>query len=464
MKKFDLHIHTKQTFQDNNGFVFSLDILKQYVEDRKIDCIAITNHNTFDLTQFIEIKQALLGISTVLPGIEINVGQNAGHLLCISDEANCSSFAEVCSAVSAKINSAHDSLDFDELKSIFGSLSNYLWIPHSSKPPHVDKAFLDQMRKFICCGEVQNVKDFKYYYKDKNKPTPLLFSDLRPQYDIEVFPNRQTYIDINEISIASLNFVLRDKTKVALSKKEGNERFEIISGLEVSTGLNVILGDRSSGKTFTLDEIFHNNERVKYIEQFSLLEKDPKKSEKEFESSLSNDLIDFRKMYLAEFEKVVDDVNSISLEENEKKLDEFLESLLKCASEVERQDVFSKCSLWSEEAFYTENNESLKKLINAVIALLETTDYRDTVEKHIERKTLVALLESLIGIFRQKSEDMNKKNIVNSIVSDIKKELNINTAATNVSEFSITDYLLNKKKISVFEDIALWVIITITFF
>lgn len=455
MKKFDLHIHTKQTFQDSNGFVFSLDTLRQYVEDRKIDCIAITNHNIFDSSQFKEIQQALLGICVVLPGIEINVGQNAGHLLCIADEANYIDFAEKCNAVSAKINSVKDSLNIGDLKSIFGSLSNYLWIPHSSKKPHVDKAFIDQLQQYIFCGEVQNVKDFKYYYKDKNKPTPLLFSDFRPQYSIDVFPNRQTYIDINEINIASLNYVLRDKTKVALSKKEGNERFEIINGLEISTGLNVILGDRSSGKTFTLDKIFQNNERVKYIEQFSLLEKDPKKSEKEFESSLSNDLIDFRKEYLAEFGKVVDDVSNISLEENERTLDEYLESLLKCASEIERQDVFSKCSLWSEENFYIENHENLKKLINAVIALLDTTDYRDTIEKHIEKQALIELLESLICIFRQKYEDTSKKIIVNSLISNIKNELNINTAATNVSDFSITDYLLNKRKISAFEEIAL---------
>ena len=55
MKKLDLHIHTKKTISDVNSFEFSLNKLKQYVNEMKIDAIAITNHNIFDLTQYLEI-------------------------------------------------------------------------------------------------------------------------------------------------------------------------------------------------------------------------------------------------------------------------------------------------------------------------------------------------------------------------------------------------------------------------
>ena len=58
MKKFDLHIHTLSTISDVS-FTFSMEILEQYVKERKIDAIAITNHNMFDLAQYREIALKL---------------------------------------------------------------------------------------------------------------------------------------------------------------------------------------------------------------------------------------------------------------------------------------------------------------------------------------------------------------------------------------------------------------------
>lgn len=70
MKKIDLHIHTVPTISDAH-FTFSLDKLKVYVNTMEIDCIAITNHNQFDKSQF-ETISSELGITT-LPGIEIDL-------------------------------------------------------------------------------------------------------------------------------------------------------------------------------------------------------------------------------------------------------------------------------------------------------------------------------------------------------------------------------------------------------
>ena len=82
MKKFDLHIHTVST-QSDAPFTFSMEKLKQYVVERQIDAIAITNHNIFDLAQYKAIVSELSNI-VVFPGIEINIGHNAGHLIAIA--------------------------------------------------------------------------------------------------------------------------------------------------------------------------------------------------------------------------------------------------------------------------------------------------------------------------------------------------------------------------------------------
>ncbi|TOR21591.1 hypothetical protein CGG78_24620, partial [Vibrio parahaemolyticus] len=67
---------------------------------------------------------------------------------------------------------------------------------------------------------------------------------------------------------------------------EGNRFFQVLdNGLEISTGLNVLLGQRSSGKSHTLNEIFNysENEKIKYIKQFELLERSDSDDESKFE-------------------------------------------------------------------------------------------------------------------------------------------------------------------------------------
>ena len=58
MKKFDLHIHTLSTISDVS-FTFSMEMLEQYVKERKIDAIAITNHNMFDNGQYESLRLLL---------------------------------------------------------------------------------------------------------------------------------------------------------------------------------------------------------------------------------------------------------------------------------------------------------------------------------------------------------------------------------------------------------------------
>ncbi len=82
MKKCDFHIHTVSTISDAD-FVFSLDVLKGYVEKMALDVIAITNHNLFDMGNYMTIKESLSPNVEVLPGIEVNL--EGGHILVISN-------------------------------------------------------------------------------------------------------------------------------------------------------------------------------------------------------------------------------------------------------------------------------------------------------------------------------------------------------------------------------------------
>ena len=69
MKRCDLHIHTVPSISDRS-FLYDKEVLIDYVSKTGLDVIAITNHNLFDYSQFLDIKDSLPN-TIVLPGIEV---------------------------------------------------------------------------------------------------------------------------------------------------------------------------------------------------------------------------------------------------------------------------------------------------------------------------------------------------------------------------------------------------------
>ena len=153
MKKIDLHIHTVKTISDR-PFEFSLDGFKRYVSDMRLDAVAVTNHDVFDLAQFKTIQQALN--VTVFPGIEINVGK--GHLLIIADPTDLSDFDAKGRHVSARITKIGDSMTVEELINVYGDLGKYLIIPHHDKAPALSADSLEKLKPYISAGEVDSAK------------------------------------------------------------------------------------------------------------------------------------------------------------------------------------------------------------------------------------------------------------------------------------------------------------------
>jgi len=173
-----------------------------------------------------------------------------------------------------------------------------------------------------------------YCIKDKRSLVPVCFSDCRISSELIDFPIRQTYINCGEITFSSIKSCLSDKHKVSLSPQDGHTSFQVFeNGQELSTGLNVIVGERSSGKTFTLNKINRSFEDIKYIEQFSLMVKDEELDKANFDKMLSQSHSLFTQEYLKEFQKVVNDVTPTDIEENEKSVSNYINSLIKHAKE-----------------------------------------------------------------------------------------------------------------------------------
>lgn len=450
MKKIDLHIHTVPTISDS-PFVFSLETFRRYVEDASLDAVAITNHDMFDGAQFKAIRDALR--VTVFPGIEINVAK--GHLLIISNADDLDGFQAKADLVTRRIVRPGDSLTIEELLRIYGDLGNYLVIPHYEKAPPITGQALEDLAPYVCAGEVDSAKKFLRVIKDASRLTPVLFTDARMMTGLGRLPTRQTYVDCGSLTIGSLKTCLRDRAKVALSERDGNKLWQIFeNGQKLSTGLNVLVGARSTGKSHTLDEIYDSSEGVKYIRQFSLVQQDDATSDREFSRDVERQRSIFADEYLAGLKRILDDVMNVETSANERALDQYLETLLRSAVEADRHDAFSKAALFDETEFALGRTERLSELIGSVRQVIENVEFRPIIEKHVDLGALKALAIELIELLWAKTLDGEKKREVNGLVREIKKGLKLRTAAVQVSDVDFYKFCMDRKRVQRFVDVV----------
>lgn len=450
MKKIDLHIHTIPTISDSH-FVFSLDSLKKYVADANLDAIAVTNHNVFDGAQFIVIKDTFDVV--VFPGIEINLEN--GHVLIISDELNLDDFETSANLVSKRIIQKDDKISVDELFGIFGNLGNYLVIPHYDKDPAIKGETLMRIEPYISAGEVDSAKKFIRATKDKEKITPVLFSDARISEDLNGLSTRQTFIDCGEVTLSAIKSCLQDKGKVALSEKDGNKLWQIFDdGQKLSTGLNVLLGERSTGKTYTLNKISNAIDNAKYIKQFLLVQQDEVLYEREFKDHVKRKRSGFVDEYLSGLKSVLDNVMNVHLESNEREVEQYVATLLKSAEDADRRDAYSKTALFDEVEFPLSQSETLKDLIKSVRQVIENIEFKAIIEKYLDLEPLRRLACELIELLWVKALENKKKKLVNGLVKDIKHQLKMRTSAVPVEDVDLYGVSMDIKRIERFREIV----------
>lgn len=453
MKKIDFHIHTVETVSDHH-FVFNMDTLQKYAHTMSLDCIAITNHNMFDLEQFNEIVSNIP--ITVFPGIEIDV--EGCHLLLIDDGNELTDFDTKCKKITTAIPTKHDSISVEELKVIFPNLTKYILIPHYQKNPEIKKETLAKLRDNITSGEVTSAKKFKYCIKDNDALVPVCFSDMRMEKNKTSFSSGQTYIDLGEISHAGIKSCLRDKNKVFLSKEDGHKFFDALdNGLKLSTGLNVMLGERSTGKSYTLNKISNQSEfeKIKYIKQFELLQKSSSEDESSFKMLLNKKQSLFTENYLREFKSVVDDLSNVDLENDENLLEQYISSLLKNAKDSAKADSFSKVKLFGETKFIESKLNNLKSLIDSVQKLIDNTEYRSLIDDHLPIESLKSLVVKLMTEYSNEMEVNLKKRCLNDVIETIRNNLKVRTASQPIEDIDLYAIAKNRNKVEKFKEIVI---------
>ncbi len=439
MKRVDLHIHTVPTIKDSS-FTFDIDKMTLYVQTLNLDAIAITNHNIFDKNQFEEINDKLK--ITVFPGVEVDLEN--GHLLVISNADKLDKFDEQCKLLKEKIDDNKSYITYDEFINIFDNYEEYLLIPHYKKKPAIQQSILKKFGKNITCGEVDNIKKFCVLKKQQDELVPILSSDIRIKKDLKTFPTRFTFLDINDTSLKSIKYALKDKDKVFINESKSDNEFMFTSdGLIASTKLNVIIGKRSSGKTHTLNMIKNtfDTSEIKYIKQFEITEKS---GQEKFDKITKIEYEKITNEYMTPIANIMPCILEIDLDADNTELENYHSSLINRALNSERNDIFSKSSMFNEITFDVKTNNELIELINAIKALLDNDTYKEIIEKNIDKNSLRKLLLELVKIYRSKYLDEKLKNEIDKLINKVQKKLELKSSIETISQIDFYSIMKNR--------------------
>ncbi len=271
--KIDLHCHTKKT-KKSDGVNRNVDVgtFSKYMKDLDIKIVAITNHNLFDKKQYEQFSESVKEYTMVWPGIELDINQQPeknGHMIVICDPSQYEQFSEI-------INEGIEDVDNYSitLKDLWKKTKdiNCIYIAHYyRKSPVISEK---ELINFQNCG----IDNYRIFKEPSNYRTLGLFATFSNNVIIgSDVQDWNKYEDSNfselKLSVDSFEqFLLLSKKESTiintLLDKKGKEKFplkphpSITLELELYRDINIIFGDKGTGKTEmlkSLEQYMKNN-------------------------------------------------------------------------------------------------------------------------------------------------------------------------------------------------------------
>lgn len=190
------------------------------------------------------------------------------------------------------------------------------------------------------------------------------------------------------------------------------------------------------------------------IRKFELIEPDPEATAKEFAEKIKTKRSGIADDFLKDFACVVEDVRDVSLESDEKQIEDYLSSLIKYAKEQDRVDSFAKCKIFSETLYSKRKMDGIDDLISLVEKLISAREYREIIDKHVSIESLKTLHQELVRKAIQEKQKSLKEEWVNLVVKKVKSALKIRSSSNEVGDIDLYDIQMNRKKIERFSSLV----------
>lgn len=272
----DFHCHTKATkageAQSRN--IPSAEFFCEQLENANIKMVAITNHNSFDLEQFNKIQKEVKGKTIILPGIELDViGLNGerGHIVFFYDNKKVDEFNEKVEELLCGKDADSFAVNVDDFVSFANELNTGTIMAHYHKVDALDYKSLTKIRESLD-------NKFRFFFEPSNYRTlgimvnnnfrVLMGSDIQDwsEYQQQKFASIKLDIDSYDMFF---RFIKKDAEVV--ESMLNKSKYEMISisysrdnkkPVRFYQDVNIIFGEKGSGKSQNLDEVKQYYERL----------------------------------------------------------------------------------------------------------------------------------------------------------------------------------------------------------
>lgn len=435
VKKIDFHIHTIPSEKDYK-FEFSLEWLKDYVSKANLDAIAITNHDLFNMENFLEIKSSLEKINCVVyPGMELSLEE--GHVNIVFDTYDAENLSSFASWIEHNKTDSKSKITTDEYINNMKNWENGIYIFELGKSNSLNVP--QKLKNVTAVGGVSNQLKFQSVYLKDDVLTPVLFSDAHAtkkdpetkRNDINRLKYNNTFLQIDGSSFSEIKNCISDKNKVAVNSDWLRDVMEV-NGHRVSMGLNLIVGNRGTGKTYFLNKIKkqYPADDIYHIAQF-----ETSKSEQYIERHRRDQGLEafdeWKSKYSTQFEAILNYLN-FSNEDFNQNIEGYLESLKIYSKDTAKSYSSSKYQLTKEASFDALPTTSLKKYLESLQELISSNDFWSyTTEPDKKKKVFIETYSELRNAYIESRKEITIKEKVNEIIDDVK---NISRAKTGISK------------------------------
>ncbi|WP_449455890.1 hypothetical protein [Streptococcus suis] len=437
-KKIDFHIHTVSSIKDSD-FSFSLDWLRRYVENTELDSIAITNHDLFDRDNFDIITQTLTDVK-VYPGIELTL--DIGHVNIVFPTDCVDELSLFSNWLSQVHQTQTDSITSMQLCEQLPCWNKGIYIYELGKSKGVKK-IPDILSEAVSVGGVPNQLRFNIAHGNPSSLVPCLFSDAHAtdddsdnRNDINKLRNKQTYIQVDTCEFEDIKRCLQDRSKVSINKDYLQDVVNV-GGVNISSGLNLVVGKRGTGKTYFLNKIKEEYDEEDYyeIKQFETARAD-EYIEKQRRTQGLSALHHWQEKYKNEFSKIKEYIKDSDTEQDN--IDNFLKDVKRFANEMARSQSSQKYLLFQEAEYELSNVNFLKDALINIKEVIEKDEVWDLLADGIQKKNhFIEVYSELRALYLKYTRDNIVKNYINDIMKEVKDTVTARTGISKVQKCSI---------------------------
>jgi len=268
--KIDFHCHTLKTKNDESETRnVTLDLFKEKILLSEVKIIAITNHNLFDKEQYILFKENVKDTCQVWPGIELDVigaSGKKGHLILISNPEDVELFSQKMNELLNDSTPDDFEIKVNELYEKVKDL-NLVYVVHCFKKKELSlddiEAFENIMiNKKRLFKEPSSLTSITVLQSNKHRVvvgTDVIDWNKYEKYNFGEFKfeikDFTSFIKIIEKDLTFLKDLVEEELSEKVKVYGKNNTKEFPFDIPIYNDVNVIFGDKGSGKSEILESL-----------------------------------------------------------------------------------------------------------------------------------------------------------------------------------------------------------------